>query len=559
MRQKIYATQQIAEELIREAIAIWKQGNQAEHMEGLEKDPVVSLLMTALAYQEYVAEGELERLKNEVLDDLTQMLIPYDLTHAKPASMLIQTATESSVAEMELNSQHTFVVGTTDIQFIPLLKTKVFNVNIKSIERLDARRWKVSLAFKEPVSSLGGLAFVVDGQDFKDLEITQGGRNVELVKPWQYANLPVADCFSVDTQLYNTSLAFDASTTWFDLFAQHNRRMFVVDVWQSEQTKQFTDQVSLIFEFKGIDSDFVFDKSKLLLNTTMLVNVAQRSARLSPDAPIAYISGGEQLLHLLRPSADQMYGNETPFVVRRAATQRFNVNGLLRLLHCMLDKYSTDYYAFMQVDKMRGVLDGARLYQWLSSLTRYVESTPGAFSSGVYLILKKAEGREDEAIHVKFLTTQGASVNALLDAKVGVRVPAGLSASATTITGDFVPGCDEVQGADAQNSLARYFLITGNRLVTPADLKVFCYNELLQRYNIASSQIRNISVRNQISADKWTSGFETEVTITLVNDIFIQRSFTEKICQAEMILEKMIGVRSASMYPIRVSIELERK
>ena len=559
MRQKIYATQQIAEELIREAIAIWKQGNQAEHMEGLEKDPVVSLLMTALAYQEYVAEGELERLKNEVLDDLTQMLIPYDLTHAKPASMLIQTATESSVAEMELNSQHTFVVGTTDIQFIPLLKTKVFNVNIKSIERLDARRWKVSLAFKEPVSSLGGLAFVVDGQDFKDLEITQGGRNVELVKPWQYANLPVADCFSVDTQLYNTSLAFDASTTWFDLFAQHNRRMFVVDVWQSEQTKQFTDQVSLIFEFKGIDSDFVFDKSKLLLNTTMLVNVAQRSARLSPDAPIAYISGGEQLLHLLRPSADQMYGNETPFVVRRAATQRFNVNGLLRLLHCMLDKYSTDYYAFMQVDKMRGVLDGARLYQWLSSLTRYVESTPGAFSSGVYLILKKAEGREDEAIHVKFLTTQGASVNALLDAKVGVRVPAGLSASATTITGDFVPGCDEVQGADAQNSLARYFLITGNRLVTPADLKVFCYNELLQRYNIASSQIRNISVRNQISADKWTSGFETEVTITLVNDIFIQRSFTEKMCQAEMILEKMIGVRSASMYPIRVSIELERK
>ena len=559
MRQKIYATQQIAEELTREAIAIWKQGNQAEHMEGLEKDPVVSLLMTALAYQEYVAEGELERLKNEVLDDLTQMLIPYDLTHAKPASMLIQTATESSVAEMELNSQHTFVVGTTDIQFIPLLKTKVFNVSIKSIERLDARRWKVSLAFKEPVSSLGGLAFVVDGQDFKDLEITQGGRNVELVKPWQYANLPVADCFSVDTQLYNTSLAFDASTTWFDLFAQHNRRMFVVDVWQSEQTKQFTDQVSLIFEFKGIDSDFVFDKSKLLLNTTMLVNVAQRSARLSPDAPIAYISGGEQLLHLLRPSADQMYGNETPFVVRRAATQRFNVNGLLRLLHCMLNKYSTDYYAFMQVDKMRGVLDGARLYQWLSSLTRYVENTPEAFSSGVYLILKKAEGREDEAIHVKFLTTQGASVNALLDTKVGVRVPAGLSASATTITGDFVPGCDEVQGADAQNSLARYFLITGNRLVTPADLKVFCYNELLQRYNIASSQIRNISVRNQISADKWTSGFETEVTITLVNDIFIQRSFTEKICQAEMILEKMIGVRSASMYPIRVSIELERK
>ena len=559
MRQKIYATQQIAEELTREAIAIWKQGNQAEHLEGLEKDPVVSLLLTALAYQEYVAEGELERLKNEVLDDLTQMLIPHDLIHARPASILIQTATEGSVAEMELNSQHVFGVGATDVQFMPLLKTKVFNVSLKGIERLDARRWKVSLGFKEPVSSLGGLAFVVDSMDFKDLEITQGGCRVELVKPWQYANLPTADCFSVDTQLYNTSLAFDASTTWFDLFAQHNRRMFVVDTWQNEQTRQFTDQVSLIFEFKGIDSDFVFDKSKLLLNTMMLVNVTQRSARLSPDAPIAHISGGEQLLHLLRPSADQMYGTETPFVVRRAATQRFNVNGLLRLLHCILDKYSTDYYAFMQVDKMRGMLDGARLYQWLSSLTRYVESTPEAFSSGIYLILKKTERREDEALHVKYLTTQGASVNALLDSSVGIRVPAGLSASATSVIGDFILGSDEVKGADAQNSLARYFLVTGNRLVTSADLKVFCYNELLLRYNISSSQIRNISVKNLISADRRTGGFETEVAITLVNDIFIQRSFAEKKHQAEIILEKMIEVRSASMYPVRVSIELEQK
>jgi hypothetical protein len=160
---------------------------------------------------------------------------------------------------------------------------------------------------------------------------------------------------------------------------------------------------------------------------------------------------------------------------------------------------------------------------------------------------------------VRYLTTQGASVNAHLDGKVGFRVPTGLSTSATTVAGDFVPGSDEVHGADAQNSLARYFLVTGNILVTPADLKVFCYNELLQRYNIASSQIRNISVRNQISADKWTGGFETEVAITLVNDIFIQRSFAEKVHRAEMILEKMIGVRSASMYPIRVSIELERK
>ena len=554
MRQKIYATQQMAEELMKEAIAIWKQGNQAEHLEGIDKDPVVSLLMTALAYQEYIAEGELERLKAEVLDDFAQMLIPYELTHAVPASTIIQTSTEENVAEMELGSQNAFQIGGSGCSFIPLLKTKIFNASVKSIERLDARRWRVTLNFKEPVTSLGGLAFMVENEQFKDLEVTLNGRRVELVKPWQYVNLPLADCFSIDTQLYNTTLAFDAGATWFDLFAQHNKRMFVVERWQEEPLKQANDSLNLIFEFKGIGADFSFDKTKLLLNTTILVNVAQRSVRLSSEKPIAHIASNEQMLHLLRPSADQIFGGNTPFIIRRAATQRFNVNGLLRLLHCIIDKYSTDYYAFMQVERARNGLDGARLYQWLKTLVKYVEEVPGAFTSGMYIMLKKTEGHEEDSLHINYLTTQGSVANSILDGGRITGVPTGLSLTDTRMMGEYLPGHDEVQGADAQHSLSRYFLITGNRLVTPADLKIFCYNEMLLRYNIASSQIKNITVRNNISCDPENCGFETEVLIMLVDDIFVQRSFADKIPQAEIVLQKMMEVRSASMYPIRLQI-----
>lgn len=554
MRQKIYATQQMAEELMKEAIAIWKQGNQAEHLEGIDKDPVVSLLMTALAYQEYIAEGELERLKAEVLDDFAQMLIPYELTHAVPASTIIQTSTEENVAEIELGSQHAFQIGGSGYSFIPLLKTKIFNAFVKSIERLDARRWRVTLNFKEPVTSLGGLAFMVENERFKDLEVTLNGRRVELVKPWQYANLPLADCFSIDTQLYNTTLAFDAGATWFDLFAQHNKRMFVVERWQEEPLKQANDILNLIFEFKGIGADFSFDKTKLLLNTTILVNVAQRSVRLSSEKPIAHIASNEQMLHLLRPSADQIFGGNTPFIIRRAATQRFNVNSLLRLLRCIIDKYSTDYYAFMQVERARNGLDVARLYQWLKTLVKYVEEVPDAFTSGMYLMLKKTEGHEKDSLHINYLTTQGSVANSVLDGGRITGVPTGLSLTDTRMMGEYLPGHDEVQGADAQHSLSRYFLITGNRLVTPADLKIFCYNEMLLRYNIASSQIKNITVRNNISCDPENCGFETEVLIMLVDDIFVQRSFADKIPQAEIVLQKMMEVRSASMYPIRLQI-----
>ena len=408
--------------------------------------------------------------------------------------------------------------------------------------------------FKEPVTSLGGLAFMVENERFKDLEVTLNGRRVELVKPWQYANLPLADCFSIDTQLYNTTLAFDAGATWFDLFAQHNKRMFVVERWQEEPLKQANDSLNLIFEFKGIGADFSFDKTKLLLNTTILVNVAQRSVRLSSEKPIAHIASNEQMLHLLRPSADQVFGGNTPFIIRRAATQRFNVNGLLRLLHCIIDKYSTDYYAFMQVERARNGLDGARLYQWLKTLVKYVEEVPGAFTSGMYLMLKNTEGHEEDSLHINYLTTQASVANSVLDGGRITGVPTGLSLTDTRRVGGYLPGHDEVQGADAQHSLSRYFLITGNRLVTPADLKIFCYNEMLLRYNIASSQIKNITVRNNISCDPENCGFETEVLIMLVDDIFVQRSFADKIPQAEIVLQKMMEVRSASMYPIRLQI-----
>jgi hypothetical protein len=50
--------------------------------------------------------------------------------------------------------------------------------------RLDARRWKVTLHFKDEISSLDGFSFLVDNLNFKDLNITLNGNEIHLVKPW---------------------------------------------------------------------------------------------------------------------------------------------------------------------------------------------------------------------------------------------------------------------------------------------------------------------------------------------------------------------------------------
>jgi hypothetical protein len=561
MRQKLFATGQMAKDLQKEAMAIYRQSNNEEYFEGMENDPVISLLMTALAYQEYAADNELSRLKSEVFEDFSRMLIPYDLCHANPASVLVKTSTDDGVNTVQLHAGMSFSLSENRFNFMPLLESTVYNANVTSVVRLDARRWKVSLNFKEEISSLDGFSFLVDNLNFKDLNITINGNQIPLVKPWDYANLPLSSCFSIDTMLYNNTLAYDASNTWFDLFAQQNKRMFIVGKTEKFFTRA-ADNVELVFEFMGLNEDFTFDKSQLHINTVLLVNTTLRNATISVNNPIVRIAEGEgdapeKLLHLMRPSSEQMYKNIS-FTLRRSAMERFNMDSLLKLLHCLIDKYSTDYYAFMQIDRLKNGMEVNRLYQWLISLTKYLEESSMPMSSGVYLLLKKGKEAimEDESLTLQYLTTQGATVNSYLSTNSTFNAPVGLSNKRTSVVAEPVMGVDEAVGVDVQNSISRYYMVTGNRLVTPADIKIFCYNELLRRYNIDSSIVQSILVKNSILSERGHCGFQTIVEIEIADDIFVRRSLMNQLPQVELLLQKMIEVRSCSSYPVQVKISI---
>lgn len=561
MRQKLFATGQMAKDLQKEAMAIYRQSNNEEYFEGMENDPVISLLMTALAYQEYAADNELSRLKSEVFEDFSRMLIPYDLCHANPASVLVKTSTDDGVNTVQLHAGMSFSLSENRFNFMPLLESTVYNANVTSVVRLDARRWKVSLNFKEEISSLDGFSFLVDNLNFKDLNITINGNQIPLVKPWDYANLPLSSCFSIDTMLYNNTLAYDASNTWFDLFAQQNKRMFIVGKTEKFFTRA-ADNVELVFEFMGLNEDFTFDKSQLHINTVLLVNTTLRNATISVNNPIVRIAEGEgdapeKLLHLMRPSSEQMYKNIS-FTLRRSAMERFNMDSLLKLLHCLIDKYSTDYYAFMQIDRLKNGMEVNRLYQWLISLTKYLEESSMPMSSGVYLLLKKGKEAimEDESLTLQYLTTQGATVNLYLSTNSTFNAPVGLSNKRTSVVAEPVMGVDEAVGVDVQNSISRYYMVTGNRLVTPADIKIFCFNELLRRYNIDSSIVQSILVKNSILSERGHCGFQIIVEIEIADDIFVRRSLMNQLPQVELLLQKMIEVRSCSPYPVQVKISI---
>ena len=150
MNQTIFTTRQRAEELIKEAISIWQYNGGGELLEGIEQDPVFSLFMTALAYQANEIDNEIEQLRVEVLDEFARMLVPYDKAHALPATVVVEVQLHEGVSEWNLDHHTSFSLG--KFTFLPLLRTRVLNGSVTSVVRLDNRRWKVGLRFREDIA-----------------------------------------------------------------------------------------------------------------------------------------------------------------------------------------------------------------------------------------------------------------------------------------------------------------------------------------------------------------------------------------------------------------------
>ena len=131
MKQNIFNTRQRAEEIIKEAVTIWQHGFNSEQLEGIEQDPVFSVFLTALAYQANEIDNEVEQLQEEILDELTRLLIPYEKTHPLPATSLVEVQLDDRIPELPLDQRNGFILPDTSYGFIPLLKTR-FNLSYGS-------------------------------------------------------------------------------------------------------------------------------------------------------------------------------------------------------------------------------------------------------------------------------------------------------------------------------------------------------------------------------------------------------------------------------------------
>lgn len=567
MKQTIFETRQRAEELLREAFNIWRQSDDNDKLEGLENDPVLKLMITALAYQANESASDLEAMKSEVMEEFSQLLTPYEVGHAIPATAVVETALQDSVSELEMEAQSTFMLNGTNFTFLPLLKTRLLNAKVRSIIRIDGRRFRCTIHFNSPVKDLSGFAFAVDSVNFYDLNVSIKDQQLPIIRPWDYSELPLQDCFGLDTILYNRSQTYEASATCLDLFARQNIRLFVI---RNHTPAKFlpteTDTVDLIFEFSGISDQFVFDKQHLSLNPIVLVNAQLHQTTLSSQTPITRVAGYDknedhvnlQFLHAIRPSEEQLYGNSL-IEVRKVAADRFNQGRLVRLLNTLIARYHSDFYAFQGLQGFSGDKTMQSLQEILTRLMDIAKKNQLQQVPGVYLLLRNLRLIESGkgSVDVSYLTTSGAGVNASLHADSTFSVPGGLNASHTRQIANPVMGRDETTEEAALASLSRYYIATSDRIVTPADIKLFCYNELLTRYGIVRDMVKSLTVNRRQQIERRSCGYEIIVEIVLTDNPFVRRSFAEKASRVEILMQKMIEVRSTNIYPVIVTLNIE--
>lgn len=566
----VFETRQRARELLEEAIKIWRQSPQSESLEGLEKDPVMSLLMSAMAYYANETDSELERMRENILGEYVRALTPYELGHAIPATVVVEASPKGNVPEVMIDSGNRFKLANSQFDFIPVLRTKLIPANVHSITRIDGRRWKVNIQFGAPVRNLSGFAFALRNTYFKDLKVSYKGFYIPMLKPWDYSRLPLSSCFSMDAALYNGSQTYNPAMLGMELFSRQNVRIFCV---REHDTTPYmpsaVEDMSLVFEFTGLSDRFVFDKKQLVLNSVILAEAQLGSVTLTTDNPVARVSGlsdgggrekaSSQFLQLVRPSDAQLYADER-VEVRRVMGDRFNQGSLLRLLSSLINKFQTDFYAFQNKKELTD--DGTihTLQDILSRLINVCLNDKERNAEGVYLILHNAvatsTAKQYASLEINYLTTHGSAANDLLNEDAMFKPPADMDMDVCRQIAEPMPGKDEIGEKVCDESLMRYHIITNDRIVTPADIKAFCHNELMTRYGIDSSMVKGVSVGRRVNMEQ-TCGYEIAVEITLAANQFVKRSFSDKIPGVEQQLQKSMEVRATGIYPISVGIAIE--
>lgn len=522
-----------------EAEGKWEAGNPNSPLFGLDRDPLLTLLLTAMVYQQRQMEDEVENFRKNMVNEFEDAVLPYYLTQATPAMAMMCSAKAQGYAdEFRVGQDTDFKIQKEAFQtreplpFCPLFEANIVGATLKSVAMQPDGSCKLVLEVTDSKASLAGVGFFFNGLEFTNLSMQLGGKELPLIHPWEYDRFPMNPDFSFWNMIYNKSLVFGTNEQWFDLWATQNLNYYMVDPQASANMNQGFAELTLRIE--GLKNESV-GLENIYINSFPAVNVTMRTCRLTQYEPIVKIANDDDFfMNIVGEQATLDEADQ--FIIRRYGCERFSVDELLRLADELQKRYSTDFYAYQIIPSLQSEERMNKLRVLLKDILTVVKKE-GTVKTGIYALLK-ADAKVELAIPLKALYTDGDKGNGIKAGSVVLAAPSELDLGQTRILTDTQGGRDEVTDIEEKKMLSHYYSLTNDKVVTRTDLKMFCIKEL-RKYKMFADKVDVVS-------DEACSRIVTAY-VSGVNPELDLDSVQQKI-------ERLIDVHSSGLMPVKVRI-----
>jgi hypothetical protein len=320
-----------------------KEGLSVRNM---ENDPVVNLLLSALSYQAYHIQNKIEQFENKTIKEFRDRTLPYHLIKPVPACALLETKLKEDCHEKIMDETCVFEFQNNKKQkvtFVPLLRTKVINAELKMAYQLEDNVWRVQLHSAAPITDISELSFYLDTNKPIEIEnITYSGYRLPLIKPSQYNELPFTKWFNnAHLALNQNYYLFGAYDYWQELFLTQDIQIYYVGRCAKKILQNENHDIELDFTFnKPIDSN-----NFIKINSVPVVNVEKVEIEIDERNPVKDLAAdnGTFLNLLCNEETQHPYDN---VIIRQFNAERYNSCQLFEQMQEMLYRYHSDYYAF---------------------------------------------------------------------------------------------------------------------------------------------------------------------------------------------------------------------
>ena len=531
-------------EIISKALELWEEKSE---LRDIEKDPIVKLLLSALAYQSHSVLKEMETLKEETINEFRNKMIPYYLIKPFPAYSIIQTKIKENLKDKLVplttywvNEQSSFEFGKKKYPFVPLFNTKIIQATItdKDVNR-DTSSIDLTLTCSEVIEDFSGMSFYLEGIGVnEDVDIFIDNKKLPVIKPYEYENLPFSELFQSHFLLSeDNQLQIGCYDYWQELYLKNQIQFFYIGEYNPDRIINRNLSPVFSIRFKNLLKQEYLNDCSVKINCFPVLNVQQNSEYLTDDEPVKKLSADNStFLNLLVDIHTDNHIDD--FIIRHYGLERYSHKELLFQLNDLFNRFISDYYAFKDIEELKKGEKMETIYKTFREILPVIKQDTDDVHPSVYAILKLSEKltRPSDSVKVNFLTTNCELANGISKGEKPVTISEFLDKEKTVLLQDTAGGRKEERNEANINHLARYNLLTKDKLVTAADLKALCYREL-------KDKIRNVSVKN--------TGEQINILITLKDDYFPEQK--EKAFY-ESVIQQKINARSLLCIPVSVVI-----